>query len=111
MRLHRALALAMLTAAGPALANTITNELSFSRNQTTEGNPRAGNVVDSLNASFDLGDRWSLSAGAVLTVESGTAQSSAFGKSNPPVTLFALGLDYEFSDHFTAGVGFDWSPK
>src|SRR3979411_420314 len=99
MRLHRALGLAMLAAAGPAVANTISNELSFSRNQATEGNPRAGNVSDSLNAGFDLDENWSLTLGAVLTVESGTAQSGSFGKSNTPVALFAVGLDHAFGDH------------
>src|SRR4051794_18470736 len=109
-RVDGMLAIAVFVAA-PAFASEVSNEVSAARSQQTDANPRAGSFADILNASFDLGEKWSLNAGAMLTVESGTSQSGSFAKSNTPVTLFSLGIDYEVSDHWTAGLGLEWSPK
>ena len=95
-----------------ARASGVSNEVSSNSTQSTETNPRSGNVADALNASFDLSDKWALNAGASLTAEGQTPalQRGAFGSSGNAVTSFSLGLDWQPSDSWTTGLSFDFSP-
>jgi hypothetical protein len=105
--------LAALLVAGGARASSVSDELSMSNTQSSDTTPRTGNVSNSLNASFNLGEQWSLSAGAMLTVQGRTpsAERGQFGSSGNVVSLFSLGLDFEANDHWTFGVDFDLSPR
>lgn len=97
----------------PALAsNSISDELSLGTTQSTQENPRAGSVSDSLNANFGLSDQFSMSAGAVLTLEGATpaASSRQFPTSGSAITLFSLGLNWDPSDHVSTGLVLDFSP-
>ena len=99
--------------AGAAAASSVSNEVSSNSTQATDANPRAGNIADALNATFDLSDSWALNAGASLTAEGQTPalQRGAFGSSGSAVTSFSLGLDWQPSDAWTTGVSFDLSPE
>lgn len=106
--------LIVLLVAAPALAkNDISNEVSLNSTQSTSANPRAGYVADSLAADFELNEHFSLSAGAVLTLEGQTpaASKGAFGASSSAVTLFSAGLEWAPDDHLTSGLTFDFSPQ
>ena len=108
----RAMLIALLVAT-PALAkNSISDELSVNSTEATSENPRAGNVADALDATFQLNERFSLTAGAMLTLEGQTpaATAGAFGASGSAVTLFSLGLDWDANDHVSTGVTLDFSP-
>lgn len=111
MRFHLLFALALV--ATGARASSVSNELSSNSTQATETNPRAGNVADALNATFDLSDNWALNAGASLTAEGQTPalQSGAFGSSGNAVTSFSLGIDWQPSDAWTTGLSVDLSPE
>ena len=97
----------------PALASSsLSDELSVGSTQSTQENPRAGSVSDSLNGTLELNDQFSIGAGAVLTLEGQTpaAARGQFSTSGSAITLFSLGLDYDPNDHVNTGVIFDFSP-
>ena len=106
------ISLALLLAL-PARASDVTNELGVNTTQATESNPRAGNVSDSLQASFDLGDQWSIEGGAVLTREgqTGASEAGGFGTSGNLVTMFSLGTEFEPNDRWTLALHGDFSPQ
>lgn len=111
MRFRLVLATCLLAAA--ARASNITDELAINSTQATDTNPRSGYLSDSLNASFDLTEQWSLNAGATLTLENQTpaAARGQFGSSGNAVTDFTAGMDWDATDHWTFGVTGDWSPR
>lgn len=112
MRLFRVL-LPVLLLSLPALAgNSVSDELSVGATQSTQENPRAGSVSDSLSGNFQLNEQFSLAAGAVLTLEGATPAPARrqFSTSGNAITLFSLGLDWDPSDHVTTGVLLDFSP-
>jgi hypothetical protein len=113
MRHPRLVALFVL-ASLPALASSsISDELSMGTTQSTPENPRAGNVADSLNGTFELNERWSLTAGATVTLEGQTpaAGKGAFGTSGQAISLFSVGADWDPNDHVTFGATLDFSPE
>lgn len=95
------------------LAGSVTDEIAVQRGQVTQGNPRAGSVSDSLNATFDLSDAWSFNAGALVTLEGQTpaAEQGAFGTSASAVALLTAGLDWEVTEHFALGLDLSLSPS
>ncbi len=111
MRFSLCFVLALAVSA--ARASSVSNEVSSNSTQATDTNPRAGNLADSLNASFDLSDNWALNAGATLTVEGQTPalQRGAFGSSGSAVTSFSLGLDWQPADAWSTGISIDFSPE
>ncbi len=112
MRLARVLVSVLLVSL-PALAgSSISDELSVGSTQSTQENPRAGSVSDSLNANFELSDQFSLAAGAVLTLEGATPAPARrqFSTNGSAITLFSLGLDWDPNDHVSTGVVLDFSP-
>lgn len=113
MRHPRLVALFVL-ASLPALASSsISDELSMGTTQSTPENPRAGNVADSLNGTFELNEQWSLTAGATVTLEGQTpaASKGAFGTSGQAISLFSVGADWDPNDHVTLGATLDFSPQ
>src|SRR5207245_1751809 len=74
MRLEPALIVAALAAS--ARADSVTNQVIVSSTQATEANPRATVFTDMLNSSIDIGDDWSVNAGASLTLQGQTPAAS-----------------------------------
>ena len=112
MRLARVLVPAVLLSLPALASSSVSDELSVGSTQSTQENPRAGSVSDSLNATFELNDQFSIGAGAVLTLEGQTpaAARGQFPTSGSAITLFSLGLDWDPNDHVSTGVVFDFSP-
>jgi hypothetical protein len=107
-------ALALIVfAAAAARADSVTDQLLVSSTQPTEVNPRANLVTDALNASFNVGEDWTLSAGASLTLQGRTpaANRTQFGESSSAVTLFSAGADWSLNDSLTLGATVEVSPK
>ena len=106
-------ALLLLATSLPARASNVTNELSVARTESTPDNPRAGNVSDSLHATFNVSDQWSFSVGGAVTLEGQTAaaQQGAFGSSGGTVTRLSAGLDWDKDDHLSFGTTVDFSPQ
>jgi hypothetical protein len=94
-------------------AASISNEASVNNAQSTPGNPRSGSVSDSLDATFDLGEDWSLLAGALLTIEESTPAppGTAFGDRGGLVGTLSGGVEYHPGDSWTFGAAGDFSPK
>ncbi len=104
----------VLLASLPALASSsLSDQLSVGSTQSTEENPRAGSVSDSLDGTLELNDQFSIGAGAVLTLENRTpaAVRGQFPTSGSAITLLSLGLDYDPNEHLSTGVVFDFSPN
>jgi hypothetical protein len=101
-----------LIATGASAANTVSDEVFVNVTQSSDTNPRSGNLGDALNASFELSPAWSLNAGALVTHEGGTPSASAgeFPSSADAVALLSLGLDYLLDDHWTFGANLSGSP-
>src|SRR5207245_3179508 len=74
---------------------------------------RATVFTDMLNSSFDVGDDWSVSAGASLTLQGQTpaASNAQFGESGSAVTLFSAGADWSATDQVTISATLDFSPR
>jgi hypothetical protein len=104
---------AALLAAAAARGSSVSDEVSVGGTQTTPQNPRSGSVSNLLTSSFDLGERWTVSAGAQVTLESPTPApaGSAFGDLGGTVTDFSAGVDWEATDSWTFGVTLDVSPE
>src|SRR5438876_444698 len=111
MRLAAALIVAALSA--PVRADSVTNQVIVSSTQATEANPRATVFTDMLNSSIDIGDDWSVSAGASLTLQGQTPAASRgqFGESGSAVTLFSAGADWSATDQVTISATVDVSPQ
>jgi hypothetical protein len=102
-----------LLAATAARASSIRDEISVSGSQSTSQNPRSGSFSNLLAASIDVGEDWSVNAGAQITVEAPTPAppGTAFGDRGGTVTNFSGGFDWEATDHWTFGFAFDVSPE
>jgi hypothetical protein len=105
--------LATLLVAAAAHANSISDQVSVYRPQSTNTSPRVGSVTDSFDANFDLSDQWSLSAGAMVTLQgkSPASERGQFGSSGNLISLFSLGLDFEANEHWTFAANVDLSPR
>ena len=111
--MRKLVALAILAVAFAAQADSVTNEVIVSSTQATDANPRSGVFTDALNAAFDVGEDWTISAGAMLTLQGATPAGTRaqFGESGSAVTLFTGGLDWSATDHLTLGATLEISPK
>src|SRR5258708_5424446 len=109
----RPLLVATLLVATAAHANSVSDQVSVYQPQPSDTSPRVGSFTDSLDANFDLSDQWSLSAGAMVTLQgkSPAAQRGQFGSSGNLISLFSLGLDFEANEHWTFAANFDLSPR
>jgi len=105
-------ALLLLAIATSARAHSVTNEVFVNAAQSSETNPRSSVFTDSLNASFDLNDNWTLFAGASVTVQSGTdaATVAGFDQSSSPIARFNAGADWAVDDRWTLGLTLDLAP-
>jgi hypothetical protein len=114
LRVQRAtLAILVLGAAAPSLAVQVKDELGMSNTRSTSENPRSGNVSNSLEAIFDWGDDWSMSAGVLATVEGATPAppGSAFGDRGGLVSNLSAGVEYHPDDSWFFGMTADFSPR
>ena len=111
--MRRSLALILLAAATAARADSVTNQILVSSSHATEANPRSSVFTDFLNASFNAGDDWTLSAGASLTLQGATpaATQGRFGESSGAVTLFSGAVDWSVTENLTIGASVEISPK
>src|SRR5205814_111258 len=111
--MRRAIALTFLAVAAAARADSVTNQILVSSTHATEANPRSSVFTDFLNASFNGGEDWTLSAGASLTLQGKTpaATRGQFGESSSAVTFFTVAADWSVTDSFTVGASVDLSPK
>ncbi|HUJ28715.1 MAG TPA: hypothetical protein VLW85_21995 [Myxococcales bacterium] len=106
--------LSILCVAAAARASSVTDELSASNSQSTPSAPRSGTVSDSLNATIDLGESWTLNLGALVMHEDPTpmpAPISFKNFTNDPFEVFNAGADFMPNDHWTIGFGGEFSPK
>jgi opacity protein-like surface antigen len=106
MRLAAALAILAVTAA--ARADSVTNEIFVDAIQASGASPRWSVFTDSLRASFDLGEDWTVSGGASLTL---LGTSAPLGESGSAVSWFNAGVDWSATDNLTLGLTLDLSPK
>src|SRR5207249_4866202 len=111
--MRRAIALSFVAVAVAARADSVTNQILVSSTHATEANPRSTVFTDFLNASFNAGEDWTLSAGGGLTLQGRTpaATRGQFGESSGAVTFFTVGADWSLTDSFTVGASVDVSPK
>lgn len=112
-RMRLAIALAALAAAASARANTVTEQVIVSSTQATAANPRSTVFTNLLNSGFDVGEDWTISAGASLTLPGQTpaASQAQFGESGSAVTLFTAGADWSVTDQLALGATLDFSPQ
>jgi len=105
--------LLLLAVATAARAHSVTNEVFFNGTQSSETNPRSSVFTDSLNASFDLNDDWTLFGGASVTLLGGTeaAAAAGFEQSSSPVTRFNGGADWALDDQWNLGLTLDLAPS
>ncbi len=109
----KVLILLALGVSASSRAAGISDEVSMNNAASTPGNPRSGSVSDSIDATFDLGESWSLLTGALITVEESTPAppGSAFADRGGLVGTFSGGVEYHPGDSWTFGVAGDLSPK
>src|SRR5258708_25720106 len=109
----RPLLVATLLVATAAHANSVSDQVSVYQPQPSDTSPRVGSFTDSLDANFDLSDQWSLSAGAMVTLQgkSPASERGQFGSSGNLISLFSLGLDFEANEHWTFAANVDLSPR
>ena len=103
-----AAALAILGVAFSARADSVSNEIFVNAAQAIGATPRSSLFTDTLRASFDLGEDWTLSAAGSLTLP---GASTRYGDRGSAVTLFTLGADWSATENLTLGVTADISPK
>src|SRR5258708_20734452 len=109
----RPLLVATLLVATAAHANSAADQVSVYQPQSSDTSPRVGSFTDSFDANFDLSDQWSLSAGAMVTLQ-GKAPASErgqFGSSGNLISLFSLGLDFQANEHWTFAATVRLSPR
>jgi hypothetical protein len=102
-----------LGAATSARAAGVSDEVSVNNTAPTPENPRSGSVSNSIAATFDPTEAWSLTARALLTVEESTPAppGSVFGDRGGMVTTLSFGAEYHPGDSWTFGASGDFSPK
>lgn len=105
----------MLVAAisGSALAAEISDQVSVNSASPTAGNPRAGSVSDSITATFDVGESWSVLTGALITFEGRTPApaGTVFADSGGLISTFSGGAEYHPGDNWNLALSADISPK
>ena len=104
---------ALVLASAPSRAASVSDEVSANRVAATANNPRSGSISDSLKATFDAGEDWSILAGVLITLEQSTPApaGAAFGDRGGMVTTFSAGGEYHPGDHWAFGALGDFSPK
>ena len=109
----RAACLCAFAFAFAARANSVTDEVGVGTTDTTPDNPRAGNLSNNLDASFDLSDRWTLNAGVGLFREAATprATGSDFGGSASGIAAFSAGLEFDPTDAVALALDAEVSPS
>ncbi len=107
-----AFALALL-AATSSRASSVSDEISPSGTQSTPQNPRSGSLSNLMAASIDVGEQWTVSATAQITLEAPTPApaGAAFDDRGGTVTDFSASLDWEATDNWTLGFTLDLSPE
>jgi len=107
------LMLVVVGVAASARAASISDQVSVNNAGSTSGIPRSGSVSNSIGATFDLAESWSLSTGALVTIEESTPApaGSAFGDRGGLVGNFSGEVEYHPGDHWTLSVGGDLSLK
>ena len=110
--MQKAAALLLVTLATPVRANSVTNELFANATESSETNPRSSVFTDSLNATFDLNDDWTVSGGASLTLLGGTdaATAAGFEQGSSAITRFNAGADWALNDRWTLGLTLEVAP-
>lgn len=100
-------------ASAPLRAASISDETTINNTAPTPQSPRSGSISNSINASFDLSENWSLLTGALITLEGSTPAppGSAFDNRGGLVTTFSGGTEYHPGDSWTFGLLADFSPK
>jgi hypothetical protein len=95
-----------------ARASSIRDEVTVGGTQSTPQNPRAGSLSNLIGGFVDVGEDWSISGSAQITLEEPTPapSGSGFGDRGGTVTAFSLGVDWEPSDNWTFGVTVGLSP-
>lgn len=97
--------------AGPT--GSASNELSGSSSSAPGYTTSFRTVSDAVMASLDLSEQWSVTFGAMLTVEGPQppAAGSPFETKAGAVPWFTAGVDYDLGDHWTFGATLDASPS
>jgi hypothetical protein len=114
MRARSKLLVALVLASAPSrAANNVSDEVSSNRVSATPGNPRSGSLSDSLRATFDVGEDWSVLAGVLITLEQSTPApaGAAFGDRGGLVSTFSTGGEYHPGDNWSFGLSGDFSPR
>ena len=105
----------LLLVAASARASSISDQISAGTSQATPQNPRAGSVSNLLRASMDLGEQWTLSADAQITLEEPTpappGAAAGFQDRGGTVTDFSASLDWDVTDNWTVGGTLGISPQ
>jgi hypothetical protein len=99
--------------AGAARASSIRDEITVGGAQSTAQNPRAGSLSNLLGVSIDVGENWTVSGTAQVTLEASTPApaGSGFTDRGGIVTAFSVGVDWEATDNWIFGVTVDVSPQ
>ena len=99
--------------AGAARASSIRDEITVGGAQSTAQNPRAGSLSNLFGVSVDVGENWTVSGTAQVTLEASTPApaGSGFVDRGGTVTAFNAGVDWQPTDNWTFGVTLDFSPR
>jgi hypothetical protein len=113
MRLQMKLMTALVLISASSRGAGITDEASVNTTSPTPGNPRSGSISDSLRATFDIDENWSVLAGALITLEESTPApaGAAFGDRGGLVSSFSGGGEYHPGDNWVFALSGDFSPK
>jgi hypothetical protein len=106
------LLMSALLVAQVARASSIRDEITVGGAQSTPQNPRAGNFSNLFGVSVDVGEDWTVSGTAQVTVEESTPApaGSGFADRGGTVTAFSLGVDWDVTDNWSLGATLDLSP-
>ena len=109
----RLLLLLLVGVSTSSRAAGVTDEVSMNNTPATPENPRSGSVSNSIVATFDPQEDWSLTAGVLLSLEESTPAppGSAFGDRGGLVGTLSGGVEYHPGESWTFGVSGDFSPK
>lgn len=102
-----------LLVAGAARASSIRDEISVLGAQSTPQTPRAANISNLFGIAVDVGEAWTISSTALVTVEESTPApaGSGFPDRGGVVTAFSAGVDWEATGNWTFGATVDVSPE
>ena len=102
-----------LLAAGAARGSSIRDEISVLGAQSTPQTPRAGNVSNLFGIAVDVGEGWTISGTAHVTVEESTPApaGSGFPDRGGVVTAFSAAVDWEATSNWAFGLALDVSPE